>query len=258
MASYSGPNINGNDTCVLYLDAANPKSFPGSGNIWYNMANTTIPDAAPVSGFNPQCFWNSAGYFTINSNIDNPQANAIQTSTNNAHIFHTIPSEYRMDNNTQPRTYEVWFRVTSLADTRNGPVFRTMTGTGCSYGCNGGIEIIGGQIKGMHYNTTDSYVYTGTTNVVENKWYHAVLTYDPSLNPNKRFYVNGQLDATFQTVAWNYGSGGVQYEIGFNRKSNSPKTFCGDIAVVKMYMDKALTAEEVYENYVGYKGRFNI
>lgn len=255
MGSYSGPKIQ-NDGCILHLDAANPKSFPGSGNTWINMALEDVPDAAPVSGFNAQCFWNSAGYFTINSNIDNPQPNAIQTSTNNSHIFHTIPTQYRMGNNTQKRSYEAWFRVTSLANTRNGPVFRTMTGTGCSYGCNGGIEIIGNQIKGVHYNTTDSYQLTGNTSVIENKWYHCVMTYNPDENPNKRVYVNGELDSTFQTVGWNYGSGGVQYEIGFNRKSNAPKTFCGDVAVVKMYMDKALTATEVFDNWVALKGRF--
>jgi|TARA_B100000073_G_scaffold98267_1_gene78108 hypothetical protein len=255
MSSHSGPYIQ-NDGCILHLDAGNPASYPGSGNSWINMSRDTVADPTPASGFNAQCQWNSNGYFQINSNIDNPQANAIQTSTNNSHIYHSVPSQYRMNNTTQKRSYEAWFRVTSLSDTRNGPVFRTMTGTGCSYGCNGGIEIISGKIKGVHYNTTDGYRLDGNVNVVENTWYHCVMTFNPDENPNKRVYINGELDATFQTVGWAYGSGAVYYEIGFNRKSNSPKTFCGDIAVVKWYMDKALTADEVYENWSALKGRF--
>ena len=256
MSSHSGPYVN-NDNVVLHLDAANPKSFPGSGNIWYNIANTTIPNASPVSGFNPQCFWNSSGYFTINSNIDNPQPNAILTSTNSSHIYHSIPDPYRMGNSFQKRSYECWFRVTSLANTRDGSVFRTMVGTGCSHACNGGIEIIGQKIVGVHYNDTDGYRFEGSITPVEGQWYHAILTYDPDINPNKRFYVNGKLNATFQTVAWNYGGGAYEYEIGFNRKSNAPKTFAGDIAVVKMYVDRALTADEVFQNYTALKGRFN-
>jgi len=247
------------DGLVLHLDAANVKSYPGSGNIWKNVANTSIPNASPVSGFNQQCYWNSNGYFSIDSDFDDPQPNAILTSTLNSHIGHTIPTEFRMDNNTQERTYEAWFRVTNHSKTSNGgPIFTTMSSTGCSYGCNGGIEIHAGYIKGVHYNTTDNYNIIGSVYAAVNSWFHAVLTYNPGENPNKKLYINGSLNASFNTADWTYSSGGAFYEIGFHRKSNAPTTFCGDIAIVKMYMDKALSAQEVEQNFQATRGRFGI
>jgi hypothetical protein len=61
MATYGGSNVV-TDGLVLALDAANPKSYPGSGTTWkdlsqgqrhYSIGATTV--------------WNSAGYFTFSN-----------------------------------------------------------------------------------------------------------------------------------------------------------------------------------------------
>jgi hypothetical protein len=48
MSVYSGPEI-ANDGLVLYLDAANPKSYPGSGTTWTNIGNS-VTNGTLVNG----------------------------------------------------------------------------------------------------------------------------------------------------------------------------------------------------------------
>ena len=38
MAVYGGPEIHGLPNCILAVDASDPRSYPGTGNIWYDMS----------------------------------------------------------------------------------------------------------------------------------------------------------------------------------------------------------------------------
>jgi len=62
------------DGLILALDAANPKSYPGSGNIWYDMSKSRAHSTLINSPT-----WNSQGYFSFDGindgadGIDVPQ-----------------------------------------------------------------------------------------------------------------------------------------------------------------------------------------
>lgn len=256
MGVYYNPSISSVSDLILHLDAANPKSYSSGFSQWVNISNSSFGNMQPVSGFNSQCQWNANGYFSINSATDNPQANAIAASTNNAHIYHAVPSEYWMGNNTQNRTYEAWFRINNVSQT-NGPIFRTMVGTGCSYACNGGIEYNNGSINFTHFDNS-AYHLTGNYSLSNGQWVHVVGTVNWGENPNKKVYVNGELNASMNTSNFNYSGGGSYIEIGFNRKSNAPRVFNGDIAVIRMYMDRALTDAQVKTNFNALRRRFGI
>ena len=69
MGVYSGPEIN-EDGLVLALDAANTKSYPGSGEIWYDLSgNEYNATRTNNSGYGGQVTHNSSGYwdFTVNT-----------------------------------------------------------------------------------------------------------------------------------------------------------------------------------------------
>ena len=53
---------------ILYLDALNPASYPGSGNIWYDISGQNAHGTL-INGTT----WNSEGYFSfdgINDGVD--------------------------------------------------------------------------------------------------------------------------------------------------------------------------------------------
>lgn len=59
MSTICGPNII-EDGLVMYLDAANTKSYPGTGTTWYDLSGNGAHGAL-LNGIT----WNPAGYFTF-------------------------------------------------------------------------------------------------------------------------------------------------------------------------------------------------
>jgi len=60
MAGSTGPDIV-TDGLVLALDAANKKSYPGSGTTWYDLSGNGFNFTLDGSGIT----WNSSGYFSL-------------------------------------------------------------------------------------------------------------------------------------------------------------------------------------------------
>ena len=81
MGFYRGPNIVTNGL-VLALDAANPKSYPGSGTTWYDISGNNKHFTLDISGIN----WNSAGYFTL-ADGGASYAGSTSTSTTSTMVF---------------------------------------------------------------------------------------------------------------------------------------------------------------------------
>ena len=98
-------------------------------------------------------------------------------------------------------------------------------------------------------SSTDSYV--GTTTLALGKFYHVTVTKSPT---NGTIYVNGVAEdshiPTLPAAAW---SG--TWKIG--ARGNNTFWFNGELPVIKIY-NRALTADEVRNNYSNYKTRFNL
>ena len=69
-----------------------------------------------------------------------------------------------------------------------------------------------------------------------------------------KIYLDSVLDAT-GTVSTNFNSNN-QLRIGANRGDNL--FFDGDIGIIRVYKNKALTASEVQQNYLYNKARFGL
>ena len=168
----------------------------------------------------------------------------------------TWPSSLDSDDNTTPRSWEVVFKTTS---TSIQGVFGHKSSAGCSYYCNGGIFLYGGNVTFNWYDNS-SYQFLSGGSITTNKYMHVVGTFDGSTGDAiPRIYVNGELKATYgSSTNLNYGSGMNIYDIGWNSKNGGLHYFNGEIPIVKYYKDKALSLSEIQQNYNAYKNRFNI
>lgn len=101
-------------------------------------------------------------------------------------------------------------------------------------------------------------VVISNTQITANKWYHICMTF--SLENGMKLYINGIIDnSTSNTQPFLLNNRGPQY-IGQYRggSSSSPNVLDGDIAMVRIYKFKTLTANEVQNNYNALKGRFGL
>jgi len=84
--------------------------------------------------------------------------------------------------------------------------------------------------------------------------YYCCVTYDPSASQIK-IYINGVLDATRSGVSLNITTGVYGTKIGGGTGAFNGWEYDGTIHMVKAY-DKALSADEITQNYNALKNRF--
>ena len=212
------------DGLVLALDAANTKSYGGSGTTWTDLSgkgnNGTISGATHTSGV--------GGYFDFDGSND--------------YVSHSNDSFVSNGG----ATLECWFN----ADT--GSVLRSLINhSGFNYfnlmrDSNNKIRL---EYKSTSQNNTQLF---STSTISTGSWYHVVGVVNST---GARIYINGELDASNSTPQ-NLGTVSSTLYIG-GYSSGSTYRFDGKIAVAKRY-DKPLTATEVAQNFNALRGRFGI
>lgn len=105
--------------------------------------------------------------------------------------------------------------------------------------------------------TTTAYTIPNTL-INFNTWYNVVMTYG---NSTFRVYLNGVLqsgDIASPTNTIFYGSGAGGNSIGIGRDADSPSNYLfGKIGTTQVY-NRALTQQEVAQNYNAYKSRYGL
>jgi hypothetical protein len=224
MSSSTGPRIE-NEGLVLHFDAADVKSYAGTGTVFADrsrrrkngsLVNTPTYSSSKIKSFE----------FSSNKYID-------------------IPND--TDFNTQTPSVEVWIKTN--ATTQNGFWFeKGSVNTQYSLFQEGSSirwrTLAGGQ--------SDLSVVTSTYMDTSN-WYQVVGTYSSGF---KRLYINSVL------VSADTRSGTIPTDIVGGRigayGGGAPSYFYnGSLALCKVY-NKALTAAEVLQNFNATKSRFNI
>jgi hypothetical protein len=105
--------------------------------------------------------------------------------------------------------------------------------------------------------TYGSYGYKeakGTTSLATGTWYHLIAVFES--NTSKKIYLNGNLEATI-TDSTTFPTGIDNLNIGRYGRSTPGGYTNGQIAYVMVY-NKALTANEVTQNYNALKSRFGL
>lgn len=208
---------------VLHLDAANVKSYPGTGTLWYDLSGNGrhATKAGSQSPTYPQ--FNSAGYFTFSGGV---------TANNYSRFEVGLPQMNQV-------TAEAVWRSTVAG----GHVFRL---------ANSDLQIgADGFTAGNSYidvNVTPSPVYSDT------KWYIGQMTFD---GQTLTAYLNGQFYGT-KSMASPDTNGIIAdtLKIG-TRDDNYASHFFGDISSIRIY-NRALTVAELKQHFNALRGRYGI
>lgn len=219
-----GGNIAADESLVLYLDAANPESYPGSGNIWYDLSRYK----QNITLFNSPTF--------SNLGIGSIQFNGINQNG-------TVTLSPGITNS--PFTISTWINSSSTA-------FQTIIGIGTSLGIGElfQMQIFRPSIAEFYFDDYSNAIFSSVPNLLNN-WYNFTVTLNSSFLA--KGYINGVL-TTSNTFA-GYLSTTSQTSIGNNNFGGN--WYNGYMANYLIY-NKVLSDAEVLQNYNALKSRFGI
>lgn len=203
---------------VLHLDAANVKSYPGSGTTWNDLSGNGNHGTL-VNG--PT--FNSSGYFSFDGSND-----YVDTGVT-ASTFGIYDAPYTM---------EAVFRVPNLS------------GDKMVFGNNAT-----GTRMGMHHGVRNNTFYFGHysadaagATVTANTWYHGCWMWT-SQSPYCRIYINSNLIGSSDAGSF---IGTTSIRIGMSWAYSNM-----DISFAKIY-NRALTTTEIKQNFEALRGRYGI
>jgi hypothetical protein len=230
MSSLGGPNIVTNGL-VLYLDAANTKSIVSGSSTWYDKSgygnNGTLVNGPTFDSLNG----GSIIFDGTNDRVDCPLSSTIQSiNTNNS------------------LTISTFIKVASSSE------YRDFVGVNKTSGNNpftlrasiGNVYFFDYEIGGIR--TTK--IYPGTTSDILNKWVQLTATIGEN---SVKLYLNGIQVGTTTTVSGNIKTIDSDFRIG-NLGYN---VFFGSVSTTQLY-NRALSAQEILQNYNATKSRFNL
>jgi len=227
MSAFGGPNII-EDGLVLYLDAGNRKSYPGSGTTWFDKSgrgnNGTL-----ING--PTFNTGELGSVVFDGVNDfvKPNSSSILEFTD--------------------FTLSSWIKLSSL----NLNQFIIDTSTNNNFGLGYSYRITtSNRVRFWAYNA-DNFL-DSTATVSSNIWCNVVSTYNntPKL---QTIYINGLFDISNTHSNSFVISNTANLRIGSSQILGGYIT--GDIALIQMY-NRALSAQEILQNYNATKGRFGL
>jgi hypothetical protein len=240
--SYS-PTINSNGL-ILCLDASNPKSYPGSGNTWYD-----------VSG--------NGNHFTINSTAYNSSGAKYMDFNGSYGCAKKTGSDLIVGNTV---TAVVWTRIKNSTDE-----WRTLF-RGLSSGNDHQVIIqSGGWLVGMYDNVngtgfnTDGYSQQSLPGYASNQWNMLVWRW---VSVQNQYYTYNLTYNDSPAVLRSYMSTtNARFKCGIcsigaynNAEQNNPSTasqYWGDIGHISVY-NRYLGDNEVLQNFTAQRGRFGI
>jgi len=218
MALIHSPNVITNGL-VLCLDAANIKSYSGSGSTWTDLSgngnNVTLFNFPAYSTLN-------GGMLTFNGSYGVTSSTSVLSSTAYTKI--------------------AWFRFAGLGGANN-----IMSGNGGDHAFWGGNST---KLRAGHQNT--GYVaLESTTNLVVNTWYFGAVTFNTTTG--WKLYLNGILEATSSNTTTFNGVGNIEIG-GFGGAAN---LLYGNVAIASVY-NRVLTDVEIQQNFNVMRGRFGL
>lgn len=224
-----GPSIV-KDGLVLYLDATNPKSYPGTGTTWYDLSGNgnhgTLTNGPTYNSINGGCivFDGIDDYVSL---LSTPSiAQSVYSST--VEII-----AYRNRSN----AFEVMFGGGSFANSAGFYVgFRQTSENNFMFA----------------YYANDQDGLTPSTNIA---WNHYTATHDVSARSRFRYFNSSLLSPSQSSGVTN--SSANRFFIGAFNNSSATYFFQGKISQVKIY-NRALSTAEIAQNFAATRGRFGL
>tara|TARA_B100002019_G_C21139606_1_gene532505 strand:+ start:215 stop:904 length:690 start_codon:yes stop_codon:yes gene_type:complete len=217
------------DDLALCLDAANKRSYGGSGTTWTDLKGSN--DGTLTNG--PTFDTGNRGGIILDGTND-------KISISNTDIFSLVANQD--------------FSICIIAKDIGGWLFYIDLGSnlGAQMGCNNNEFYWSGAGRGAAYaeaehNTTFS---AGT-------WYHIVCTKDTSGNPT--VYIDGVFKGTTNPASANSINSSIdfssasEFQLGY---STSYSSYSSATFAHFSYYNRELTPDEVMQNYLATKGRY--
>ena len=226
------------DGLVLYLDAANSISYPRSGTTWSDISrggnNGTLVNGPTFDSSN-------GGSIVFDGTNDYIECTPIQPT------FFTLSS---------------WFKATgepSNNDSSGGALVVSnpqLFGGSIQYGL--WYSWLSQRIMGIVQTNNTNLIVTSDNSVLRNQIYNAVLTHDGS---NRSIYINGVVSVSnvHTTTPIYPTTGNINTRIGrwTEPVEGFTRNFNGNIYQTSIY-NRALTAQEVLQNYNATKARYGL
>lgn len=225
------------DGLVLCLDAANRESYPGSGNVWRDLAGSNNGTLTNGPTFNSA----NGGSIVFDGSNDFVVAGRVPfTGTSTASV-----------------AWGVWV---SPASNENAGNVIAMSSDNPQASWNIGLMTLSNQrFKG---NLWQGHEITGTTIYNYNSWYYVVVVWGYSATSSERglfLYVNGNLEASKTNISYSASNVDNFLFLGqANPGAYNTGSFAGRIGHFHVYGDKILTPAEIQQNYNTLKGRYNL
>lgn len=209
------------DNLVFCLDAANAKSYGGTGTTWNDLSgknnNGTLVNTVTYSTANSGRMVLSGGYITVaNTGAVSNLSNVLSASVWVNPLI--IDNNYRRFIAGDGFPNQKWYMEFNGVNIGKVLVFP----------------------NGFNSNAT----------LTTNTWYNLVLVCTGS---QVLLYINGTLDISVNTSGPAFTANGI----GIGADSNGSSPFNGYIAEARVY-NKALTAAEVRQNFNALRGRFGL
>ena len=232
---YYGPRIVSNGL-VLCLDAANKRSYPGTGTTWTDLSgnsnNGTLTNGPTFSAGNQ----GSIVFDGTNDYVNIANSTILQV----ADTF----------------TVCAWIYATTLA--ARYAIFSTRVNNpaGCwqlEIGSTGDGSLSTNRIA---FTGVATWISETFDNVIStNRWFHICLTKVNNATTGGIFYINGAPVTNRQTNAYTISNNSDSKRIATS--NGTSELFTGNISQTSLY-NRALTAAEVLQNYNATKTRFGL
>ena len=227
MAFSRGPSIV-TDGLVLALDAANHKSYPGSGTTWYDLSSSKNTYTLTNS---PTFDSGNGGSIVFDGADDYATSSAPLSAGASTYSIEACWKAHSL------KTQVIWEQNSSTLITGKRV---------CMILLSNGKGGFNGQSADFHSSVPYSI----------NTWYHWVITVDTNLGSNQikiyvdgSFYVQGNPSSTLN-------AGADEATVGHKIPADSEE-FDGNIALIRVY-NKVLSATEITQNYNALKSRFEL
>jgi hypothetical protein len=221
---------------IFNLDAANPSSYVGSGNTSYdlsgfgNTATLVNGTGFGVTGGGMFVFDGSNDYITLGDKLDMGMSNY---------------------------SFSCWVNLSSVSGTRT--IFSKSVADYQPY--RYALLLINNKLRPfMRGNLNDSDVeFDSTLSLASATWYHTTVVYERS--STMKLYINGTLDSSASISHWQNLDiqNSYTFKIASYADPNDSASYFmqGSISNFVAY-NRALTAQEISQNYNATKSRYNI
>jgi hypothetical protein len=231
MAFNYSPKIS-TDGLVLCLDAANTKSYPGSGTVWSDLSR---------GGNN--------GTLTNGPTFNSANGGSVVFDGVNDYVISNTPSVLNLS---QPTTLNIWFYFNSFSP-ENPRLIE------CRDSSNS-IQLIRdastNKIATKNSNFESGLNGIAWVTITTGVWYNISVVWVPS-STTTTLYLNGvsQSGSAFSNIA--AGNQNNKIVLGVRSDFQSTTWMNGRISNLQMY-NRALSATEILQNYNATKSRFGL